>query len=293
MADRPPDPAAAWPRTDARTALVRAAPFLDRRPLLVVSDFDGTLSHLQGDPWGARIVPGARAALRRLAAIPGVHVALLSGRTAADLAGRVRVGGATYLGDHGTERGRLPRGARAERLTIEVAPLPPHLSLLGERVARAVEAAVPEPWLVVERKLPGVTFHFRTAPDLDAAAARVTAAVDATDTGRELRRFAGRRALELRAPGAPAKAESLRALLDAHRPATAFMLGDDRHDAGAFEVLRAARAAGELAGLAIAVAAHADVLPDVAPHADLVLGSATETAGFLRGVARHVVRSRG
>ena len=44
------------------------------------------------------------------------------------------------------------------------------------------------------------------------------------------------------------------------------------------------------AGLAIAVAGHADVLPDVAPHADLVLGSAAETATFLRGVARRAVR---
>ena len=144
-------------RSAAAAALDRAAPFLERRPLLVVSDFDGTLAHLQSDPWGARILPGARTALRRLAAQPDVHIAFLSGRTATDLVGRVRVGGATYLGDHGTERGRLGRGVRAERLTIDVVPLPPHLSLLGERVARAVEAAVPEPWLIVERKLPGVT----------------------------------------------------------------------------------------------------------------------------------------
>lgn len=285
------DPAAAWPHVDARTALDRAAPFLHLRPLLVVSDFDGTLAHLSGDPWGPRILPGAQAALRRLATLPDVHVAFLSGRTAADLAGRVRVGGATYLGDHGTERGRLPRGARAERLEIAAVPLPPHLSLLTERVARAVEAAVPETWLVVERKLPAVTFHFRTAPDLGAAAARIAAVVDATDAAGALVRFPGRRALELRAPGAPAKAETLRALLDAVRPAAAFMLGDDRHDARAFTVLRRARGAGELAGLALAVAAHADVLPEVAPHADLVLASPVESAGFLRGVARRAAEA--
>ena len=103
---------------------------------------------------------------------------------------------------------------------------------------------MPHPWLVVERKLPAVTFHYRSAPDVSAAAAQVAAIVDATDPDGQMIRFPGRRALELRPPGAPAKGESMRFLLDEHRPAVAFMLGDDRYDARAFEVLRAARAAG-------------------------------------------------
>src|SRR5688572_9025483 len=40
-----------------------------RRPLLVVSDFDGTLSQIVNDPWGARILPLGRTALRRLAGL--------------------------------------------------------------------------------------------------------------------------------------------------------------------------------------------------------------------------------
>lgn len=152
----------------------------------------------------------------------------------------------------------------------------------------AVETAMPEPWMVIERKLPAVTFHFRSAPDVPAAASAVSAIVDAVDSGREMVRFPGRRALELRPPGAPAKGESMRFLLDEHRPAVAFMLGDDRYDARAFDVLRAARAAGEIDGLAIAVAAHPDVLPDVAPHADLVLAGPTDAAGFLSGLVRRL-----
>ena len=285
---RRPDPGsiAGHPLRLAADALALAAPMLERRPILVASDFDGTLSHLSMDPWGASILPLARRALRDLAVAPGVHVALISGRTAADLAGRVRIGGATYLGNHGVERGHLPRRSRAEQLRIEVAPLPPHFTALAEAMAANVERAIPEPWMVVERKLPAVTFHYRGAPDVAAAGARVTQIVDATDPQHQMIRFPGRRALELRPPGAPAKGESMRALIDEHRPAVAFMLGDDRYDARAFEVLRAARSAGELDGLAIAVAAHPDVLPDVAPHADLVLASPRETAAFLSGLAR-------
>lgn len=285
-----PGTLAGHPLRTGADALDLAAPLLDGRPVLVASDFDGTLAHLSMDPWGARILPLARRALRDLAVIPGVHVALISGRTASDLAGRVRIGGATYVGNHGVERGHLPRRRRAETLRIEIAPLPPHFSTLATALADAVEAGIGEPWMVVERKIPAVTFHYRGAPDVPAAAAQVLEIVDRVDTGREMVRFPGRRALELRPPGAPAKGEAMRALLDEHRPAVAFMLGDDRYDARAFEVLRAARAAGEIQGLALAVAAHADVLPDVAPHADLVLAGPKDTASFLSGLARRLAR---
>ena len=281
---------AGYPLRTAADALALATPMLGRRPVLVASDFDGTLAHLSRDPWGARILPLARRALRELAVRPRTHVALISGRTAADLAGRVRIGGATYLGNHGVERGHLPRRARAESLLIEVAPLPPHYTALAEALSTAVQTAMPEPWMVIERKLPAVTFHFRGAPDVPAAATAVTAIVDAVDRDRAMVRFPGRRALELRPPGAPAKGESMRFLLDEHRPAVAFMLGDDRYDARAFDVLRAARDAGEIDGLAIAVAAHPDVLPDVAPHADLILAGPADAAGFLSGLARHLRR---
>ena len=102
-------------------------------------------------------------------------MALISGRTAADLAGRVRIGGATYLGNHGVERGHLPRRSRAETLRIEVAPLPPHFTALAEAMAANVERAMPEPWMVVERKLPAVTFHYRGAPDVAAGRRPVAA----------------------------------------------------------------------------------------------------------------------
>jgi trehalose-6-phosphatase len=92
--------------------------------------------------------------------------------------------------------------------------------------------------------------------------------------------------LELRPVGAPSKGDALRALLDEHGPAAAILLGDDPSDALAFDVLRAARSAGECDGLAIAVVARADVLALVAPRADLVLGGATDAARFLSGLAR-------
>ena len=276
----------------ARAALRRAAPLLTLRPLLVVSDFDGTLSPIVMDPWGARVLPSAQRALRRLAGVPGVHVAILSGRTASDVAARTRIGGASYLGNHGVERGRLARRQRAGSMAIELFAVPDRYAQAAERVATQLPELIPDPWLVVERKAPAVSLHFRSAPDVDAAAALVAEAVDRLDPERELVRFPGRRVLELRPPGVPAKGEAMQSLLIEHRPAAAFMLGDDVSDAEAFASLTSARAEGRLDGLAIAVQARTETPPAVAAAADLVLASPVEAARFLSGLAGHLSMRR-
>jgi trehalose 6-phosphate phosphatase len=264
------------------------APALDARPLLLVSDFDGTLAGLVMDPWGASVEPGARRALRSLAGTPGVVVALLSGRTVPDLAARARVGGAIYLGNHGVERGRLPRHARAESIRTEHdGRLAPYVDD-AERLASAVPGLVAEPWLIVERKGPSVAFHYRAAPDVTTAAARVAAAVDRLDPAGRFARFQGRRILELRPPGAAAKGETLRSLVEELRPALTLVLGDDQSDAEAFRVLRDLRSSGATRGLAIAVHARPDLPDPVAETADVALPSPAGTARFLGVLARHV-----
>jgi trehalose-phosphatase len=257
------------------------------RPLLIVSDFDGTLSNIVQDPWGAAVLPLARRALRRLAGMPDVHVTILSGRTAADVARRVRVGNAAYLGNHGIERGFLARGARAEQMTVHNADEDAHeAGHLAERIADELPRLVTDDWLVVERKPPAVAFHFRQAPDTVDAARRVREAADRLDPDGLLERFPGRRVLELRPFGAVAKGDALRSLLDELRPRAAILLGDDVSDALAFAELRAARDAGTVEGLAVAILARAEVPPEVAQTADFVLSSPADAARYLAALAR-------
>lgn len=284
MTERTPE----TPTVTGAQALARAAPDLERRPLLVVSDFDGTLSQIVQDPWAATMLATARRALRRLAGTPDVHVAILSGRTAADVVERARVGGAWYLGNHGLERGRLERGRRAGSLTVESDPALDAYVDRAAKVADLVARRVREPWLIVERKGPAAAFHYRAAPDLAQAAAKVAKAVDDADPDRVFTRFPGRRVLELRPPGAIAKGQATRRLLEELRPAVAFALGDDRSDAEAFTALRRAREGGLTRGLALAVQAHAEAPPEVARSADLLLASPAEAARFLTGLARRV-----
>lgn len=253
--------------------------------LLVVSDFDGTLAELVGDPWGATIVPSARRALRRLSGAPGVEVVLLSGRTATDLAARARVGGACYLGDHGAERATAARGFRPAALRVEREPARPEELAVAERLRREVPATIDEPWLIVEAKGSALTFHFRAAPDVDAARARIVAAADAVDPGSVLVRSGGRRSLELRPRGASDKATALMRVIAERQPRATVMLGDDHTDALAFDALREARRLGQVDGLAVAVAGHPDVHAVVAPRADHVLASPREAAHFLSRLA--------
>ena len=275
--------------SSVRAAVDVAARHLARRPLLVVSDFDGTLSRIVDDPWGATILPLGRRALRALAGTPGIHVVVLSGRTAADAAGRVRVGGVHYLGNHGMERGFVPRRGRPERLHAQVDAAGYEAVYTAERLADEVPRLVAEPWLVVERKPPAVAFHYRTAPDLAEASASLLAAVEQLDPEGVLERFPGRRALELRPFGAVAKGEALAMLVEQFKPGSVFLLGDDVSDALAFRTLRDLRRRGVTDGVAVAVQARTGVIPpEVVDAADVILGSPVDATRFLSALARRL-----
>ena len=279
----------AFVAADLQGAVEMAAQHLMGRPLLVVTDFDGTVSRISDDPWGASILPLGRRALRALAGMPKVHVVVLSGRTARDAASRVRVGGVSYLGNHGMERAFLRRGGRAERLKTQVDDAAHEAVHAAERLSDEVPRLIGEPWLIVERKPPAVAFHFRTAPDLAQAALDVRAAVDQLDPDGVLERFPGRRVLELRPYGAVAKGEALKALVERYAPHAVFMLGDDVSDAMAFRALRELRDKGVTDGIAVAVKARPDlVINEVIEAADVVLGSPVDATRFLASLARRL-----
>jgi trehalose 6-phosphate phosphatase len=295
-------PATAWPEVERRVAGIAATP----GRLLVVADFDGTLSEITSDPMGAVIDPLARRALRRLAAVAHrrpnrLVVAVLSGRTASDVAGRVRVGGVRYLGNHGNEEGWLPRHHAAERLAVELQPAlrarADAARTLGAAVAAAVAARIgstaPPDWLFVEDKGPAVAFHYRNAPNTAEARAIIDAALDdaALDdasggllAGYE--RHEGRRVVELQPDEAGDKGIAARRLIRAHDPAAVLVMGDDRSDALAFRAASEAQAAGDLAVLNVAVHGASETPPDVAESADIMLERPRQAARVLMLLAR-------
>ena len=221
--------------------------------LLVVADFDGTLAEGSRDPGAAAILPLARRALRRLAGVAAdrpdrVSVAILTGRTAADVSARVRVGGISYLGDHGLQSGTFPRGRSAAYLVTTFRAGHDDSHGPAEVLARRVPEVLGKPaWLFVERKGPSVAFHVRQAEDRVAARAAVEEAIAAVDRElppHELAHYRGRLVVDLRPRSAGGKREAVEGLLADLRPAAAIAFGDDVSDADGFGVLHAARGPG-------------------------------------------------
>jgi len=271
-----------------------------RPPLLVIADFDGTLAPGARDPAVARIEPLAQRGLRRLAGIaaerPGrVHLAVLTGRSVADVASRVRVGGVEYLGDHGLEHGRLSRGERAERLVVATDPAYDVHRGSAEMLAAGVVAELGDPaWLFVERKGPSVAFHVRQAEDVPAARAAVVAAIGAVERRlglvHGLAHYRGRSVVDLRPRDAGGKREAVDRLVERHRPGGVLALGDEMSDIDAFEAVIAARAA-DPAPIGVTVAVHGASRPapaELLALADLRIAGAHEVGRLLSALARRI-----
>lgn len=277
-------------------------------PLLVVADFDGTLAEGSRDPAAADIDSVAQRALRGLARIAAAEPArvvpvVLTGRTVADVAARVRVGGIEYLGDHGLQAGWLPRGGRVAALRATTDPAFDAHRDPAERLAIGVAAELDAPpWLFVERKGPSVAFHVRQAHDVPAARAAVLGAV-ATVEAREglvdhgLAHYRGRSVVDLRPVEAGGKREAVERLLARYRAGAIVVLGDELSDVDAFEAVVAARSTG-VVGVTVAVHGPGAPAPaELLVHADLAVASARAVGRFLAMVGQAVddelVRSRG
>jgi trehalose 6-phosphate phosphatase len=281
-------------------ARARAVALLDApRPLMVVSDFDGTLSAIDPDPLGARIDPLGRVALRRLSRIAAarpdqLRVFVLSGRAALDVAARVRVGGLHYLGNHGLEGGPLPARARAERLAVALDDRLQTYVEPARALGRAVSAALGRPdWLFVEDKGPAVAFHYRAAPDPALARRLIDEAVGSVQADiatANLRRMEGRMVVEFQPAEAGGKGRAMARLLDRESPGAVLALGDDVSDAEAFATIAEARSAGSVTGLTVAVHGAHETPPLVLEAADIVLPVPHEAARLLSALGHELQR---
>ena len=75
----------------------------DGGAILMIADYDGTLSPLVHEPSQAWLEAGVRDHLRSLATCPRVRLTIISGRDLVDLRARVGVPDAIYAGCHGLE----------------------------------------------------------------------------------------------------------------------------------------------------------------------------------------------
>lgn len=213
---------------DAAMSVLAAAP-----SIIIASDFDGTLSALAPQPEAARPLPGAIDALMTLTRLPGTKVAVVSGRSLADLALIADIPAPIErVGSHGAE---YALGAEDPSATSAVLDVRAELRL-QRLVSELTALAEATPGSRVELKPFSVAFHYRNAePE---RAQRALTWIDDTLRRREgLWNKPGHRVIELMVLRA-SKAHAIDVLRQRSPGAVVFYVGDDVTDEDVFVSLR-------------------------------------------------------
>src|SRR6185369_16069449 len=126
-------------------------------PMLVMLDVDGTLAPIAPTPDAAVVPDETKRIVAALARRPGVHVALVSGRSAADARRVVGVGHVWVVGNHGIE---VVSPSGDPMIDERVEPYRSHVARAANRL-RAGLAAVPG--VLLENKQLTLSVHYRLA----------------------------------------------------------------------------------------------------------------------------------
>jgi trehalose 6-phosphate phosphatase len=230
----------------------------------ILLDIDGTLAPIVDHAEDAHVPETTRQLLMKVARKYGI-VACVSGRRASEARAMVSIGSISYLGAHGAE---LLRAGWTE------ARLDPGLEDWARRIHEfGREADTPDlrrRRVRLEDKGAIVAFHWRGAPDEEAARAAIDA-VAARAEAAGLRTHWGRKVLEVRPPVRIDKGAGILSFLEGTDVEVALYVGDDTTDMDAFRALEQLVDEGRLAK-AIRVGVRSDDGPtEIISEADIVV----------------------
>jgi trehalose 6-phosphate phosphatase len=262
----------------AQSTLLR--PLLEPGRLGLITDMDGTVSHIVEHPDAAKITPRCRALLDALQEHLAL-VAVISGRAVVDLRQRVGLPGLVYVGNHGLERWRDDR--------VELAPA---AATFRPALKAAVEQVKPRqvPGLQIEDKGATVSIHYRRTADPPTTAAVLEPFLRDLAAQHNLNLFQGRMVFELRPPVTVDKGSAFTDLTTQYRLDAAVYLGDDTTDIDALQAARRLRESGACYALGLGVDA-AETPDEVRANADLLLAGVQDVESFLDWLLRAVSAS--
>jgi trehalose 6-phosphate phosphatase len=236
----------------------------DPRQAAVFCDIDGTLAPIVRRADDAKV---GESASRLLAVIARRYrcVACISGRPAAEARRLVGVGAIAYAGTHGAEL-LLPSAAHPV--------LDPEVASWADRVrgfAREHDSRELRTLRVrIEDKGPITAFHWRGAPDEEAAHRRVAEIGDAAEES-GLWIHWGRKVLEIRPPVEINKGRAIRELVSRFPVKAAMFAGDDATDLDAFDALDQLVSVGALEAAVLVGIASDEGPAAIVERADLVV----------------------
>lgn len=238
---------------------------LAQRPLGLVFDFDGTLSSIAPTPEDAQLYPGVAPLLER--ARQHAHVAIMTGRAIENGADKVNLEGLIYIGTHGLEWSYgLPTTH-----TVEIVPEALEYIQPGQYLLDLVEEQLPHlpEGIIVQRKRFGGSIHYRLAADPQETREKIWAILEEPARQTHMSLSDGKRIVEIRVPLEVHKGQALRRFVQRFNLKSVVFAGDDRTDLDAVLEIAKLRNDG-IAALAIVVQ-HADTLPEMLEHADIVV----------------------
>lgn len=205
--------------------------------ILVASDFDGVLAPIVADRDAVRPEPASMAALRELTELPGVNVALVSGRALEDLERHTQMPSSVALvGSHGAEVGALPPSMRADVLDSAALSMDEHKQGLLDSITRRLEHIASQyPGTEVELKPSAAVLHTRRA--LGRGAGNATdAALEYARTLPDVHVRPGKEVVEFSVIHS-SKGLAVRTLSRASAADAVFYVGDDVTDETVFDIL--------------------------------------------------------
>jgi alpha,alpha-trehalose-phosphate synthase [UDP-forming]/trehalose-phosphatase len=226
------------------------------RGLLLCLDFDGTLAPIVECPERAAMPADVRA---QLVALRERHpIAVLSGRSLADVRARAGLPGLIYGGNHGAEMVGDETSASA---------LAGDRQLLAEFLGEAARALARIPGVLIEDKGVTASIHFRRVAPAQREAFLTAFQPLARQYAGRLRITEGRKVIEIRPHAAGDKGAAVQRLMaGVGSGMVPVYLGDDAADEDAFRAVRER-------GIAVSVGGS--------PTADYYLRNQGEVAGFL------------
>jgi trehalose 6-phosphate phosphatase len=243
----------------------------------VLLDIDGTLAPIVRHAADAHVPEATRSLLIEISKRYRV-VGCVSGRRAVTARQIVAIGTIAYVGNHGGELLR-PRAT-----TPEVDPdVASWTARVRDFAARAYTSELQKIRVRSEDKDAIAAFHWRGAPDEDAAAAAVSGVAALA----EREGFAvhwGRKVLEVRPPVALDKGLGIAALLRGSGVTAAMYAGDDTTDLDAFRGLRELVCSGVLESAVCVAVSSDEAPPELAEEADITVDGPGSVRGLLEAL---------
>lgn len=213
-------------------------PTLARRlsgsPLVLLLDVDGTLSPIAPRPIDATVPEQTRRVLAEFAAMPDVHVAIVSGRAVDDARRMVAVDGLWAIGNHGIEIAP-PNGMSVVR--EDIAPFADQVAGASARVSEIVHDML---GVFVEDKRWTASVHYRLADPVIVPGLTASVVQIASEYGLIVKH--AKKTLELRPPVEVDKGTAALELISAigatDIDASILAAGDDLTDEDMFNALR-------------------------------------------------------